>query len=29
MKLLEINNLKKSFDNLDVLHDISLSVEEG
>lgn len=29
MKLLEINNLKKSFENLDVLHDISLSVEEG
>lgn len=29
MKLLEIKNLKKSFDNLDVLHDISLSVEEG
>ena len=29
MKLLEINNLKKSFDGLDVLHDISLSVEEG
>lgn len=29
MKLLEIANLKKSFENLDVLHDISLSVEEG
>jgi polar amino acid transport system ATP-binding protein len=29
MKLLEIRNLKKSFDNLNVLHDISLSVEEG
>ena len=29
MKLLEINNLKKSFENLNVLHDISLSVEEG
>ena len=29
MKLLEIRNLKKSFDDLDVLHDISLSVEEG
>lgn len=29
MKLLEIENLKKSFDNLDVLHDISLNVEEG
>lgn len=29
MKLLEINHLKKSFDELDVLHDISLSVEEG
>lgn len=29
MKLLEIKNLKKSFDNLDVLHDISMSVEEG
>ena len=29
MKLLEINNLKKSFENLDVLHDISLLVEEG
>lgn len=29
MKLLEIKNLKKSFENLDVLHDISLSVEEG
>ena len=29
MKLLEINHLKKSFGELDVLHDISLSVEEG
>jgi polar amino acid transport system ATP-binding protein len=29
MKLLEINNLKKSFGELDVLRDISLSVEEG
>ena len=29
MKLLEIKNLKKSFEDLDVLHDISLSVEEG
>ena len=29
MKLLEIKNLKKSFENLAVLHDISLSVEEG
>lgn len=29
MKLLEINNLKKSFDDLEVLKDISLSVEEG
>ena len=29
MKLLEIENLKKSFDDLDVLHDISLGVEEG
>ena len=29
MKLLEIRNLKKSFENLAVLHDISLSVEEG
>lgn len=29
MKLLEIGNLKKSFENLDVLHDISLAVEEG
>lgn len=29
MKLLEINHLKKSFDELGVLHDISLSVEEG
>ncbi len=29
MKLLEIKNVKKGFDNLGVLHDISLSVEEG
>lgn len=29
MKLLEIENLKKSFEDLDVLHDISLEVEEG
>ena len=29
MKLLEIENLKKSFEALDVLHDISLGVEEG
>ena len=29
MKLLEIENLKKSFEDLDVLHDISLVVEEG
>lgn len=29
MKLLEIENLKKSFKDLDVLHDISLGVEEG
>ncbi len=29
MNLLEINHLKKSFENLDVLHDISLSVKEG
>lgn len=29
MKLLEINHLKKSFGDLDVLHDISLAVEEG
>ena len=29
MKLLEINNIKKSFDDLDVLKDISISVEEG
>ncbi len=29
MNLLEISNLKKSFENLDVLHDISLSVREG
>ena len=29
MKLLEIENLKKSFEDLDVLHDISLGVEAG
>ena len=29
MKLLEVENLKKSFEDVDVLHDISLSVEEG
>ena len=29
MKLLEINHLKKHFGDLDVLHDISMSVEEG
>ena len=29
MKLLEINHCKKAFHELDVLHDISLSVEEG
>ena len=29
MKLLEIENLKKSFEDLDVLYDISLGVEEG
>lgn len=29
MKLLEIESLKKSFGDLDVLHDISMSVEEG
>ncbi len=29
MKLLEINHCKKAFDALDVLHDISLYVEEG
>lgn len=29
MKLLEIENLKKSFEDLDVPHDISLGVEEG
>lgn len=29
MKLLEIHNVKKSFDELGVLHDISLAVEEG
>ena len=29
MKLLEINHLKMNFDDLHVLHDISMSVEEG
>ena len=29
MKLLEINHLKKSFGDLDVLHDISMTVDEG
>ena len=29
MKLLEMNHIKKSFGGLDVLKDISLSVEEG
>ena len=29
MKLLEINHVEKSFDNLTVLKDISLSVEDG
>ncbi|MFR4513142.1 MAG: ATP-binding cassette domain-containing protein [Clostridium sp.] len=29
MKLLEINHVEKSFDNLAVLKDISLSVEDG
>ena len=29
MKLLEINNIKKSFDDLEVLKDISICVEEG
>ncbi|HBN83146.1 MAG TPA: glutamine ABC transporter ATP-binding protein [Clostridiales bacterium] len=29
MKLLEINNMKKNFDDLEVIKDISLSVEEG
>lgn len=29
MKLLEINNIKKTFDDLEVLKDISISVEEG
>ncbi len=29
MKLLEIKNIKKSFDDLEVLKDISVSVEEG
>ena len=29
MKLLEINNIKKTFDDLEVLKDISISVDEG
>ena len=29
MKLLEIKNLKKNFDDLEVIEDISLDVEEG
>jgi len=29
MKLLEMNHIKKQFDNLEVLHDISFSVSEG
>ena len=29
MKLLEMNHIKKEFDGLEVLKDISLSVEEG
>lgn len=29
MKLLEMNHIKKNFDNLEVIKDISLSVEEG
>ena len=29
MSLLEINNLKKSFDGLEVLKDISLQVRQG
>ncbi len=29
MKLLEINNIKKTFDDLEVLKDISISVEQG
>ena len=29
MKLLEINHLKKNFEGLEVLKDISMSVEEG
>ena len=29
MKLFEIKNCKKSFNDLNVLNDISLSVEEG
>ena len=29
MKLLEMNHIKKEFDGLGVLKDISLSVEEG
>ena len=29
MNLLEIHNMKKTFDNLEVITDISISVEEG
>ena len=29
LKLLEINNLRKDFDGLEVIKDISISVEEG
>ncbi|MCC8066840.1 MAG: glutamine ABC transporter ATP-binding protein GlnQ, partial [Clostridiales bacterium] len=29
MKLLEMNHIKKQFDDLEVIHDISLSVSEG
>lgn len=29
MKLLELNHVEKSFDELEVLKDISMSVEEG
>ena len=29
MKLLEINNLKKSFDDLEVIKNISLNIEQG
>ena len=29
MKLLEIKNIKKSFDNLEVLKDISIEVDKG